>query len=728
MSRPPKTELEQLSEEIASIEDKMKKAGEGEYVEPVPVADIRRLTELRAQRDEMVKKQPKYEGVATNSGAAPWDETVYDIGNNNNDNAAPSAVDEELYAEVKKDGPVTPTTDSGVAGTMRGRPLPPLPQDAAAGTRLEDTATTLNVGAQEGVLEPEAAGDVMDEAADEGAPTRGASATLPRPPMPLPNAATREATPPLPPVSKKPSLPTIPEVDEGEIGLTDAQIRATANAAGVAEILDPQIEAARRAAAVVTQVQDAKGAAARYGEIVGIIGDGTKDKDEIKLGIDTLNATKGEVKDFPLNEFLTTINSFLGIEDEADRKNALTQAVSAYQFLADDSLSAEERLEKNIKAQATILGEEVTPDRAPDDQHPAPVGTPIKEDAKKKLQEDLEKSRKKFVKDNESSVSAKNTAVAAGKAGVCIGLCVAVPGFGILMSVAFLYVTRNYGNDDKLAEKNKKIEDLEKQAAESAKSGAIRPSFRTRAGEAAAQVAARQEEELQEEKLRLEAAGVALAGVGGASPNEPQLDAPAIPVVGAPVVDGNSAPLSGPQGDGPAGANNPTAPELIAAPVENGNNSPASPSELVGDEQDAHDPAAPLATGDPVEVVANSTVVEGASPSLPDDVTAVLENGDAALTTEHDGDASKDGGYLFVGEEEVVYDVASPDAAAPRRGAGLELEQEDLELLENIGKDLEEMLKESSTVNSAKEQHSAGEGVKGVIDPNNANKGTTLAA
>ncbi len=187
-----------------------------------------------------------------------------------------------------------------------------------------------------------------------------------------------------------------------------------------------------------------------------------KDNNQAKLTL-ILEKQKASPVDFGLSSFFSFIAAMLELDDEKQSEVELAKVMTKFAFLGEDNLSQDKRITKVIEAQRSISGEgatEVITTGAQekvqgDDQPSQPQEAPALSDAsKKKIQEKITKDREKFLKEaaEGSKISGKAMAITAGKAATCIALSVAIPGFGLFAAVAFLYLTRGVGNDDRSKE------------------------------------------------------------------------------------------------------------------------------------------------------------------------------------------------------------------------------------------------------------------------------------
>jgi len=366
-----------------------------------------------------------------------------------------------------------------------------------------------------------------------------------------------------------------PAQPAGAPEMTDDQIIATARAGGVSPDKTIPVEETRDNGVAIARAYDKEFAKARYGELATLINNGSPD--EIRTEIMKIEA--GPAKDFALNDFCATVLNFCGIADETRRKELLENTVKEYKFLEDTNLTPKQRLENNIAAQGNIRnGRPATAAAAAspyDDQHPArvsypdPVGyiAPLSAEEQKKLDEELEKKRKEFVNKykKENPISAKDTAINIGKAATCLGLCVALPGFGFILSGAFLYATKGYGNSHGAKKAEAKAEALQKELEAQRKGQPTRGSFSRNKSEsephileAARKVAADEVAELHASEDQLRAARASLEGVNAHQGQGADQQTPPSVTAGTPTEH------SGHEGDAPPQ----TTPPATTPPVE----------------------------------------------------------------------------------------------------------------------------------------------------------------
>ena len=283
-------------------------------------------------------------------------------------------------------------------------------------------------------------------------------------------------------------------------------------------------------------------------------------KREIEAEIDKQDQDN---KDLPFNDFLALLKSLLGIKDEAEQKKSLEAAFNQFSFLSDENLPHNERLAQTSQALGKILGSDNATAKKPEvaeQNQPGQQSSPLSDEAKKAAEESILNKRKDFLKkaEIENTVSLKSFAINAGKAATCIGLSVALPGFGLFLSAAFLYATRNFGNNDQdlkaEREKSKRLEE-EVQAGRSGfrdgfgksrKSGLTQSALpegvaeekegeeekksdpQTQTGKKAAEIAEQEKAELEEKKRQMEEAGNTMKRAAQDQQNAPQQPAEAI--------------------------------------------------------------------------------------------------------------------------------------------------------------------------------------------------------
>jgi hypothetical protein len=261
-----------------------------------------------------------------------------------------------------------------------------------------------------------------------------------------------------------------PAPQESQQGLSDDEINKIAKENGIkANLTEEQIAEIRRVGAVAMKMQDPKQAASVYKVIAKLISDSAAAADIAKKVKEYRDAG---VKDYALNDFLGVLESIAGLESEEDRKVGFAKTSKEFAFLADKKLSPEKRIGKSTIALGNITKEEEEQKAEhKEEQKKEEVGKLSKE-AKAKIAKDAEANRKKFAEENEGSITAGGIAVNLGKAAVCAGLAVALPGFGIFLAAGFLYATKDFGNNSsKVDELKKELESLKKDGDKSREGG-----------------------------------------------------------------------------------------------------------------------------------------------------------------------------------------------------------------------------------------------------------------